>query len=82
MPLNDIPREKEYKLFSVEGRKEGTFVIYRNEATKDIREIKNESAEEILERINKDILAIKNEIENEEKLASIDPVVDFSNTRP
>jgi len=42
MPLNDIPREKEYKLFSVEGRKEGTFVIYRNEATKDIREIKEE----------------------------------------
>ncbi len=36
----------------------------------------------ILERINKDILAIKSEIENEEKMVGIDPVVDFPNTRP
>lgn len=31
---------------------------------------------EILERINKDILVIKNEIENEEKMASLDPALE------
>lgn len=38
----------------------------------DLPRKSKEEEMEILERINKDILAIKNEIENEEKMASLD----------
>jgi len=78
--LKDKSEEKEIKINNGSQMANGNGKTKETLSAIDLPQKPKEEEIEILERINKDILAIKNEIEK--KLASIDPVVDFSNTRP
>ena len=74
--LGGKEKEKEIKINSLRGETGhavGNGLDHNSEEKVPVKPVLPESDLEIVERINKDILALKSEIEKEEKMITVDP---------